>query len=118
MTAEAWAPGPGAPDPGAPARPASWQDALDRLEAHAERAERLLQGLGAPDVVPWTPPAGLGPMPEEFLPRARLLLERQQKLMAAIPAVLADTRQQQRVADRVSDATTAPAGPVYLDVTA
>lgn len=104
--------------PGQPDRPATWREALDRLEAHAERAERMLQGLGAPDVEPWTPPVELGPMPEEFLPRARLILERQQKLMAAIPAVLTDTRQQQRVADRVSGATTAPAGPVYLDVTA
>jgi hypothetical protein len=106
-------------DPRQPERTTNWQEALDRLEAHAERAERLLQGLGAPDIEPWTPPAGLGPMPEDFLPRARLLLERQQKLMAAIPSVLADTRNQQRVAERVSDATAGPADPpVYLDVTA
>lgn len=104
--------------PSSPDRPASWVEALDRLEAHAERAERLLQGLGAPDIAPWTPPSDLGPMPEEFIPRARILLERQQKLMAAIPSVLADNRQQQRVADRVSDATTGPSAPVYLDVIA
>ena len=105
-------------DPERPARPVSWQEALDRLEAHADRAERMLQGLGATDIEPWTPPADLGPMPLGFLPRARLLLERQQRLMAAMPSVLADLRQQQRVTDRVSEATTTPAPPVYLDVIA
>ena len=107
---------PGRPEQ--PARPATWREALDRLEAHADRAEGLIRGLASDDAPPWAPPADLGPMPEEFIPRARLLLERQQHLMAAIPSILADTRQQQRLADRVSDATVGPAAPVYLDVTA
>lgn len=105
-------------DPEQPRRPVSWREALDRLEAHAERAEQTLRGHGGGHVAPWQPPTELGPIPDEFLPRARLLLERQQRLMAAIPAIMSDTRQQQRLADRVSDATTARHVPIYLDITA
>ncbi|GAA1528749.1 hypothetical protein [Nocardioides humi] len=105
-----------------PDRPASWQEALDRLEAHADHAEQMLHGVPAgatgTTLAPWLPPTDLGPMPGEMVPRARALLTRQQRLMAAIPGVLADTRGQQQVADRVGRATTAPTTPVYLDVTA
>ena len=108
-----------------------WDEELRRLEAHADRAEQVMRGLvpspgdpGSPDSpdgelsATWEAPVGLGPMPEEFLPRARILLERQQRLMAAIPAAIASNRHQRRVAVRVSDATATPGGPVYLDVTA
>ncbi|TNM44213.1 hypothetical protein FHP29_05775 [Nocardioides albidus] len=108
------------PEP--PARPRTWTEALDRPEAHADRAERMLRG-GAADatgttVEPWLPPTDLGPMPSHLVQRARGLLARQQRLMAAIPHVLADTRGQQQVADRVGRATTSSPLPVYLDVTA
>ncbi|WP_435768359.1 hypothetical protein [Nocardioides sp. SYSU DS0651] len=105
-------------EPIEPDRPATWQEALDRLEAHADRAEKVIRGMAVDKELPWSPPTHLGPIPEEFLARARRLLERQQRLMGMIPSVLADTRQQQRVADRVSDATTARVSPVYLDVIA
>lgn len=101
-----------------PRRSVSWREALDRLEKHADNAELLLGGDDAPAVDPWEPPTDLGLMPDEFLPRARMLLERQQRLMEAIPAILSDNRQQLRVADRVSNATTHRTVPVYLDVTA
>lgn len=104
--------------PEQPRRPVSWREALDRLEEHADRTERMLRGHRTADEAPWQPPVELGPIPDEFLPRARVLLERQQRLMAAIPRILSDNRQQQRVADRVSDATTPRSVPVYLDVTA
>lgn len=105
--------------PEIPDRPASWAEALDRLEAHADRAERLLHGENAePTPTPWQPSAELGPLPSELVPRARQLLARQQRLMAAIPAVLSDKRQQQRIADRVGEATAAAVTPIYLDVTA
>ncbi|MDQ6523514.1 hypothetical protein RB608_07895 [Nocardioides sp. LHD-245] len=105
-----------------PERPGSWTEALDRLEAHADHAERMLQGTPAgatgAAIAPWLPSADLGPLPNELIPRARQLLARQQRLMAAIPAVLAGTRRQQQVTDRVGRATTLPPTPVYLDVTA
>ncbi len=107
--------------PTSPQRPASWREALDRLEAHADRAEGVLRGMAEENdavPVPWLPSADLGPIPDEFVPRARQLLARQQQLMAAIPVVLADNRGQQRVAGRVGEATTVPPRPVYLDVTA
>lgn len=100
-----------------PRRPVSWREALDRLEKHADNAEAIMGG-DASVVDPWEPPTDLGRMPDEFLPRARMLLERQQRLMEAIPAILSDNRQQLRLADRVSNATTHRAVPVYLDVTA
>ncbi|TQK69579.1 MULTISPECIES: hypothetical protein [unclassified Nocardioides] len=103
-------------------RPASWTEALDRLEAHADHAEQMLRGVpaGATGTTPepWLPPTDLGPLPSDLVPRARMLLARQQRLMAAIPGVLADNRRQQQVADRVGRATTTPPTPVYLDVTA
>lgn len=109
---------PPTPDEIAPRRPLSWREALDRLEAHAERAEEMIGGDAGPGEVPWLPPADLGPIPDEFVPRARQLLARQQALMEAIPAMLSDKHQQRQVADRVADATTAPTSPVYLDITA
>lgn len=104
--------------PEGPRRPVTWREALDRLEAHADHAERMLQGRRAPDSSPWQPPTELGPIPDEFLPRARALLERQQRLMAAIPGILSDTRQQQRLTERVHNATATRSVPVYLDITA
>ncbi|MCR1786381.1 hypothetical protein KVF89_27860 [Nocardioides carbamazepini] len=103
-----------------PERPTSWVEALDRLAAHADQAERMLQGApaGRAAVAPWLPPTELGPLPSDLVPRARQLLARQQRLMAAIPTVLAGTRRQQQVTDRVGRATTLPPPPVYLDVTA
>lgn len=106
------------PDGTTPRRPVTWREALDRLEAHADRAEQMIRGHAAPDELPWLPPAELGPIPDEFVPRARHLLARQQQLMAAIPALLSDKHHQRRVADRVADATSTPAHPVYLDITA
>lgn len=103
---------------------ASWEQALDALDAHVVRAEQIIAGMlpedsaGALGSTPWSPPVGLGPLPAEFVFRARTLLERQERLIAAIPRVLAETDKQRRVAARVSDATTTPAVPVYLDVTA
>jgi hypothetical protein len=104
--------------PGSSDRPASWTEALDRLEAHADRAEQMLRGAASPAPPPWQPPADLGPLPNELVPRARTLLARQQRLMAAIPGALSENRRQQRVADRVGDATSSAVRPVYLDVTA
>lgn len=108
--------------PERPERPATWTEALDRLEAHADHAEQMLRGMpaGATGTTPepWLPPTDLGPLPNDLVPRARTLLARQQRLMAAIPGVLEDNRRQQQVADRVGQATTVPPVPVYLDVTA
>ncbi|MEQ6901940.1 hypothetical protein [Nocardioides sp. YIM 152588] len=106
----------------APKAPESWEEALQRLEAHVDRAEGIISGLAAPDEdhthEPWVEPTGLGPMPTEFLFRAKELLERQQRLMATLPALLADNQSQRAVAAKVSDATAVKSGPVYLDVTA
>lgn len=105
-----------------PLAPETWQEALDRLEAHVDRAERIIGGLIAPDddreVEAWVEPTGLGPVPAAFVERARQLLERQERLIATLPALLADTRQQRQVAAKVGRATRGPSTPVYLDVTA
>ena len=106
------------PMPEQPRRPVTWREALDRLEAHADRAEQLIRGHAAPHEPPWQPPTDLGPIPDEFVPRARQLLARQQRLMSAIPALMADNHHQRKVATRVADATSAPAHPVNLDITA
>ena len=80
----------------AAAPPETWAEALERLEAHVDRAEGVIRGLITPDaereLPAWVAPTDLGPLPEHFVERARLLLERQEKLIATLLALLADPR--------------------------
>lgn len=93
-----------------------WESALDSLEEHVSEAERLVRGRlgGAP--ASWSPPGDLGPVPDEFLFRARQLLRRQQAVIDAIPGIMSTTGDQRRVLGRIADATGRPTVPVYIDV--
>ncbi|HJQ05028.1 MAG TPA: hypothetical protein VJ872_06270 [Nocardioides sp.] len=95
---------------------AGWESALDSLEDHVSEAERLVRGRlgGAPSS--WSAPGDLGPVPDEFLFRARQLLRRQQAVIDAIPGMMSSTGDQRRVVGRIADATVRPAVPVYIDV--
>ena len=48
-----------------------WAEALERMESELHGA------LAKVDPIPWRPPAGLGPIPEELQERAARLLEAQ-----------------------------------------
>ena len=98
---------------------AVWKAELDRLELEVLRVERLLDGEGPLPADAWTPPAVLGPIPEDLGPRARDLLGRQDRAGAALRAALVSAQKQLAYGTRVSDATTAGrAHPVYVDLQA
>lgn len=98
----------------------TWAEALDELERHLLEAEALLRGDA--EELPsetWVKPSGLGPLPGDLVDRAMRLRERQALVIAAIPRVLDEKRQQRRVAERLEQASTRPSpGSVYVDVTA
>jgi uncharacterized membrane protein YccC len=94
---------------------AEWEAALDRLEMDVEVAEQLLVSA-TPVPQPWQPPNLRGPMPEDLMPRARLLHERQLRAARDIALAAAATRRHAALAAKVTD-TYAADVPVYLDVT-
>src|SRR5262249_39912207 len=105
---------------------ATWESVLDDLEHRLVVAERLLASGDAdaspdasPDVSPdWEPPAHLDALPPHLVARAQQLLDRPQAVPGRIPPLLAATRQQHLLGQRIGQATTRPTAPVYLDVTA
>ena len=96
---------------------AEWEAALDRLELDVELAEQLLVAATPVPPQPWQPPALRGPMPEDLMPRARLLHERQLAAARDLALAAAANRRQVALANKVTDTYTADV-PVYLDVTA
>ncbi len=102
----------------------TWEDALDTLEVHLNRAAMLLERLEPEEVLAWELPELDGPMPAYLLPRARALLERQQRVIDAIPDAMTRTRRQEMVTRRIGDATrpsrlSGTTGPArYVDITA
>jgi hypothetical protein len=96
---------------------AEWEAALDRLELDVELAEQLLVSSAPVMPQPWEPPNLRGPMPDDLVPRARLLHERQLTAAHRITLAAAATRRQAALATKVTDTYTADV-PVYLDVTA
>ncbi|WP_157042063.1 hypothetical protein [Nitriliruptor alkaliphilus] len=65
---------PAAPDP------AAWGVVLDQLEGDLDRLEAALDAGDTIDPSPWTPPTGLGPLPDELRERASDVLARLQDL--------------------------------------
>ena len=96
---------------------AEWEAALDRLEVDVELAEQLLAAATPVLPQPWEPPNLRGPMPDDLLPRARLLHERQLATARQIALAAAATKRQVALAAKVT-ATITPDVPVYLDITA
>lgn len=85
----------------------SWGDVLAELEAHIDAAVSALDGRDDRPV--WEPPVETaGPIPEELLPKAELLLAR----MLELEVQYADRLKELRLAMRatpVSDPTREPA---------
>jgi hypothetical protein len=102
--------------------PSTWESVLDDLEHRLDHVEQMAEKIIASadgDALPgWEPPAHLGPLPRHLLDRAQRLLDRQQTVIARIPPLLAATRQQHQIGQRIGHATTRPITPVYVDVTA
>ena len=99
--------------------PTSWSAALDALEASVITTEELLrsrQGITEPE--PWAPPASLGALPSDLVPRARDLAERQQSILRELPALVDATQRQRDLTRRIHDATATRHGSIYIDTTA
>ena len=105
---------------------ATWATVLDDLDAHVfaagraqgqgEPQDRTQGGAGSTSVrpSPWSPPAGLGPLPADLAVRAADLLAEQR----SVTARLADHRYdvlKQLGAVRAVERSQAPERPVYLD---
>ncbi|MDQ4008771.1 MAG: hypothetical protein M3211_11805 [Actinomycetota bacterium] len=96
---------------------AEWEAALDQLEMDVGLAEQLLVSATPIPPQPWQPPTLRGPMPDDLLPRARLLHERQLAAARDIALAAAATRRHVAFTNKVADTYSADV-PVYLDVTA
>ena len=98
---------------------AAWIAALDELEADVETVEALLvdehrhRELPASD--PWSPPAGLGPLPLELRPRADSILARQLAAAHSLATAMTATRRQAAFAARVEGGDAGKATPSYVD---
>jgi len=108
---------------------AAWTRALDEVELGVEQAEQLLSQLHADAVNPdsdpdrdsplglvpgsWTPPTGLGPLPETLEERARIVLARQLQVTERLAAAAIHSRQQLAFARRAD--VSPPARPLFVD---
>jgi hypothetical protein len=96
----------------------AWTGVLDQLELNVADVEALLadnhRQRDLPPADPWSPPAGLGPMPLDLRPRADEVLARQLAAARAVAGALATTRQQAAVASRMLT-DRAPQRPAYVD---
>lgn len=95
-----------------------WTGALDALELDVAQTEAMLteehRAADAPAAQPWSPPAGLGPLPLDLRSRADAILSRQLAAAEAIAQRLASNRQQSAVVSRMETGETIKR-PVYLD---
>ena len=99
----------------------AWKGALDELELTLEQTERLLAGE-VPDrpVESWCPPPVEGAIPVEYAVRARLLLGRQQALIAETLTATVGVRQKIELLDKLTGSRRGAGEerPVYVDLTA
>lgn len=102
----------------------TWVAELERLELSLDQAEGLLRSRepaagpdnGTPTApAPWHPQVR-GVLPEDLLPRARLIHERQLAVARALAERALSTRRQSTLARVIRDSTMQPDIPVYLDI--
>lgn len=101
---------------------AAWRAALDELEALVAEADASLPVGDADPATPpttprrWTPPVGLGPLPQDLATRASSLAERQRGVIGRLETARAAVLQHLG-AVRTVEASHEPSRPVYLDAT-
>lgn len=94
----------------------AWVAALDVIELDVKRAEELLRSNSAeiPELIPWTPPTGIGALPLSLLDRVKALHERQIEVSAVLVSTMVGNRKQSAFADAM-DSTRPAARPVFVD---
>ncbi|MGN6577204.1 MAG: hypothetical protein ACTHKG_16145 [Nocardioides sp.] len=106
--------------------PDDWQDAwgaaLDELELTLEQTERILNGepLDEVEATGWNPPPVSGPIPAQYVVRARTLLDRQQALISETVTATVGIRQKLDLLDKLTGSRRGARDehPVYVDLTA
>jgi hypothetical protein len=98
---------------------AAWAAALDELEADVEAVESALDDehrrRELPPATPWSPPAGLGPLPLDLRPRADGILSRQLAAAQRLTVEIAVNRRQAAFAARVETGGAGRQTPSYVD---
>lgn len=80
----------------------TWSDALDALDAELARSRAALDSGGQVEPLQaFTPPAGLGPLPVELVPRVHELLAATQGLARDLERRLVGTRRELAMIDRI-----------------
>lgn len=99
---------------------AEWEAALTQLDLDLDAAEALLTatrggpGAGAVEALgSWTPPAGLGRLPESLQERAQAVLARQLRVIEDVAQAAVRSRQQLEVSRRM--APSQPTPPLFVD---
>ncbi|PZM97414.1 MAG: hypothetical protein DIU79_02620 [Actinobacteria bacterium] len=99
---------------------AAWVAVLDALERDVAAVEAMLSAPHDIDererVEPWQPPAGLGPLPSDLVPRAERLLARQTAVTRQLTRHMAANRQQSALVARLETGAVR-GGPEYVDRT-
>lgn len=96
----------------------TWEDVLTRLEHDVARVEQAVAAGEPPECPPWEPPVLTEPLPEQLVPRAVALIERQERAAAALTRASTTTARQRRVNGQLRDGAAEPRTAVYVDVRA
>ncbi|GAA4344801.1 hypothetical protein [Angustibacter luteus] len=102
---------------------AVWVATLTDLEEDVDAAEAVLAAVrrGDQDELPtmlgsWAPPTGIAPLPESLQERARIVLERQLRVIEDLARAATSSRQHHEVSRRMRF-DQAPSRPLYVDAT-
>lgn len=98
----------------------AWEAALSQLDLDLDAAEALLAATrggpaaGAVEALgSWTPPAGIGRLPESLQERAEAVLARQLRVIEDVARAAVRSRQQLEVSRRM--APSQPTPPLFVD---
>jgi hypothetical protein len=97
----------------------AWVDALDALDADVAAIESMLAEehriRDLPQADPWSPPAGMGPLPLDLRPRADAILARQASAAQQLIMAIASNRRQAAFVAKVEVGDFGKAPPAYVD---
>jgi len=97
----------------------AWVAAFDALDADVVAIETMLleehRIRDLPQADPWSPPAGMGPLPLDLRPRADAILSRQASAAQQLIMAIASNRRQAAFAAKVEVGDFGKAPPTYVD---